>query len=229
MRNLADKAVFDSGEIPKSSPLWKKLDSFVDEYNLGFIKVRSSCAQTVVKLNTDILPIPGVPKLFGSMTTSENTGATEYEGGIKVGIGVQKDGVNVGANIGLSGTVSTDGQGVVKDYSITPSADLSVKVGNTGVTVGGSLTFDKNGDVSDSDFSAGVSRDFKNGYGTEGNVGFEASTKRGCSLSGKVAHDVSVKPPKDPNDKSNEDKIKPADNTESKFFKKTLWTGKYEL
>jgi tetratricopeptide (TPR) repeat protein len=229
MRNKAAKAMFDSGEIPKSSPLWKKLDSFVDEYNLGFIKVRSSCAQTVVKLNTDILPIPGIPKLFGSMTTSENTGATEYEGGIKVGIGVQKDGVNVGANIGLSGTVSTDGQGVVKDYSVTPSADLSVKVGNTGVSVGGSLTFDKNGDVRDSDFSAGVSQDFKNGYGTEGNVGFEASTKRGCSLSGKVAHDVSVKPPKDPNDKSNEDKIKPADNTEGKFFKKTLWSGKYEL
>jgi hypothetical protein len=228
MRNKAAKAVFDSGEIPKSSPLWKKLDSFVDVTNLGFIKVRSSCAQTVVTLNTDILPIPGIPKLFGSMTTSENTGATDYQGGIKVGIGVQKNGVNVGANIGLSGSVSTDGQGVVKDYSITPSADLSVKVGNTGVTVGGSLTFDQNG-VKDSDFSAGVSQDFKNGYGTEGTVGFEASTKRGCSLSGKVAHDVSVKPPKDPNDKSNEDKIKLQDNTEGKIFKKTLWSGKYEL
>lgn len=229
MRNKAAKAVFDSGEIPKSSPLWKKLDSYVDEYNLGFIKVRSSCAQTVVKLNTEILPIPGIPKLFGTMTTSENTGATDYEGGIKVGIGIQKDGVNVGAAIGLSGSVSTDGHGVVKDYSITPNADLSVKVGNTGVSVSGSLTFDKNGDIKDSDFSAGISQDFKNGYGTEGNLAFEASTKRGCTLSGNVAHDVSVKPPKDPNDKSNEDKIKPVDNTEGKIFKKSIWPGKYVI
>lgn len=229
MRNKAAKAMFDSGEIPKSSPLWKKLDSYVDEYNLGFIKVRSSCAQTVVKLNTDILPIPGIPKLFGSMTTSENTGATEYEGGIKVGIGIEKDGVKVGANIGLSGSVSTDGQGVVKDYSITPNADLSVKVGHTGVSVSGSLTFDKNGDIKDSDFSAGISQDFKNGYGTEGNVGFEASTKRGCTLSGNVAHDVSVKPPKDPNDKSNEDKINFPDGTEGKIFKKSIWPGKYVI
>ncbi len=224
MRNKAAKAVFDSGEIPKSSPLWKKLDSYVDEYNLGFIKVRSSCAQTEVKLNTDILPIPGIPKLFGSMTTSENTGATDYEGGIKVGIGVQKSGVNVGANIGLSGSVSTDGQGVVKDYSITPSADLSVKVGNTGVTVGGSLTFDQNG-VKDSDFSAGVSQDFKNGYGGEGNVGFEASTKRGCSLSGKIAQDSGLAPKTKPE----EDRIKATDKTESKIFKKELWSGKYQL
>ena len=229
MRNKAAKAMFDSGEIPKSSPLWKKLDSFVDEYNLGFIKVRSSCAQTVVTLNTDILPIPGVPKLFGSMTTSENTGATDYAGGIKVGIGIEKDGVKVGANLGLSANVSTNGEGKVKDYSITPSADLTVKVGNTGVTVGGSLTFDKNGDIKDSDFSAGVSQDFKNGYGTEGKLAFEASTKRGCTLSSTVEHDVSVKPPKDPNDKSNEDKIRPVDNTEGKFFKKSMWPGKYVI
>ena len=53
------------------------------------------------------------------------------------------------------------------------------------LSVGGEMTFGPNG-VKDSDFSAGVGRDFKNGYGGEGNVSFEASTKRGCKLSGAV-------------------------------------------
>ena len=230
-RNKAAKMVFDSGEIPESSPLFKKLDAFGTDLNIPFIPFlsgRISCARETVRLGIDVLPIPGIPSLFGSMTTSENTGATKYDGGIKISVGVENSGVKVGANFGLTGSVSTNGQGMVKDYSVTPSLDLSVKAGNTGVTVGGSLTFGPNG-LKDSDFSAGISQDFKNAVGGEAKLSFEASTKRGCTLSGNVAQDVSVKPPKDPNDKSNEDKIKLTDKTDDMFFKKSVWPGKYVI
>lgn len=225
LRNYKAKVRFDSGEIPESSPLFKRLDAYFDEYNFGFVKVRVSCARTIVTVNTDILPIPGIPKLFGSLTKSEFTDATTYTGGIKVGIEAKVGEAKVGAYFGLSGSVSTDGQGVVKDYSVTPSVGLSVKAGNTEVTVGGELTFGPNG-VKDSDFSAGISRDLSNGLGGEGNVSIEASTKRGCSLSGKVAQDISIKPEID---KNNGSKFKGEDNTEDKFVKKEVWSGQYKL
>ncbi|MBP1610463.1 MAG: hypothetical protein H6Q04_2698, partial [Acidobacteria bacterium] len=267
------------GEIPESTPLFKKLDAFGADLNIPgipFLKGRISCARTTVELDTKALPIPGISKLFGKMTRSENTGATKYEGGIE--IGVQKDvkGGTIGANFGLSSSVSTDGNWNVRDYMVTASTAVTVETGNvtgnigisgtvtgdsrgnmsgsvtgnagvsgkfgeTTVSVGGEMTVGPNG-VEDSDFSAGISQDFANGYGMAGGASFEASTKRGSVLSGAVTDSIM---PKDANssdiDKSPWEKIQ-GEGIEGhygepfrekpptgQFHKKKVWSGEYKL
>ncbi|MDD2539782.1 MAG: hypothetical protein PHH28_01910 [Desulfuromonadaceae bacterium] len=245
MRNKGAKARFDSGEIPESTPLWKKLDGFGTDLNIPFIPFlsgRISCARTYVKLNTDVLPIPNIGKLFGSMTRSEFTGATKYDGGVSIGISKDFKAGSVTANFGVSGSVSTDGNWNVRDSSITPNTGLSVQVGKVGVSVNGQMTFGPNGEVRDSDFSAGISQDMKNGFGMSGKASFEASTKMGCTLSGKVTDSIM------PSDASSKDVAKsPWEKIQGdgidghygesfrerpvtdKFTKKELWSGKLEF
>jgi hypothetical protein len=184
-RNKAAKLAFDSGEIPESTPLFKKIDGYGFDFDYFFFKGRMSPARTVVNFNLK-LPVPGSPELFASQSISEFTGAATYGQGIKVTLGAEQGGVKAGAYFSLSSSVTTDGQGVVKDYSVTAATGLTVSgKGGTSLSVGGEMTFGPNG-VTDSDFSAGISRDFKNDYGGAGNVAFEASTKHGCKLSGAV-------------------------------------------
>lgn len=233
MRNMNAKKQFDSGEIPESSPLWKKLDAFGTDLNIPFIPFlsgRISCARTVVKFNFT-LPIPGMPQISTSMTRSENTGAATYGAGVKLGYNKEVGSGSVGANLSLSGTVSTDGQGTVSNYSVTAGTDVSVSVkGGTTVKVGGEITFGPNG-ASDSDFSAGVSQDFKGKTGGTATAGFEASTKRGCTLSGKVeqnfqggfADDVK-KASTDKYGATMTDYLKPED-----ALKQSLWSGEYKV
>jgi hypothetical protein len=226
-RNKIAKARFDSKEIPESSQLWKRLDDYGVDFDYFFFKGRMSCARTVVNFKVN-LPIPGSPELFASQSISELTGAGTYGQGVKIGIGTKEENVKVGAYLSLSSSVTTDGQGVVKDYSVTAGTGLSVKAGDTGVSVGGELTFGPNG-LRDSDFSAGISRDISNELGGEGNVSFQASTKRGCSMSGKV--EQSLEP-----FKSAVDGIKKEDYGKDlskaiptdELLQKELWSGKFE-
>ncbi|NTW98693.1 MAG: hypothetical protein HGB35_01935, partial [Geobacteraceae bacterium] len=310
-RYKAGKAVFDSKDIPESTPLWKKLDAYGTDLNIPgvfFLSGRISCARTVVTLNTKILPIPKLPELFGSMTVNEFTGASKYEGGVTYKVldmkgkdfapGSSVSKLNI--NIGLNTSISTDGNWHVSDYSVTPKGEVTVEVGkttfttkgrvtvgsggtsaggevsvergnttvtggasvnsdgsvttsgevsvkheNTGfdgttsVTVKGQVTFGPNGDIRDSDFSAGINQDMKNGFGSSGNASFEASTKRGCTLSGSVTGSVM---PSDASgkdvDKSALESIKDEEGNvikgafaekpvTDKFHQKTLWSGKF--
>jgi len=233
MRNMNAKKQFDSGEIPESSPLWKKLDAFGTDLNIPFIPFlsgRISCARTVVKFNFT-LPIPGMPQISTSMTRSENTGAATYGAGVKLGYNKEVGTGSVGANLSLSGTVSTDGQGTVSNYSVTAGTGVSVSVkGGTTVKVGGEITFGPAG-AGDSDFSAGISQDFKSGVGGTANAGFEASTKRGCALSGKVEQNFQGSYADDVKNASKDkygatmtDYLKPED-----ALKQSLWSGEYKI
>jgi len=258
-RNKAAKAKFDSGEIPESSPLFKKLDAFVDEYNFGLVKVRASCARTVVEANTDFLPNNLPFNFHYKSVESENTGAITRSGGIKAGYDKEVGNGKVSANVNMDVSVSSDGNGVVKNYSVTGGAEAGVKVGNYSASAGVSGKMTDNNGVTDysvsgnanasvkygntkvsggasvsygskgfeNDFSAGVSQDFKNGYGTEGNVKMEASTKRGCSLSGKVEHTLT--PAKDAMGKVNDVTGEKGIEIPSDFTKKEVWSGKFEL
>jgi hypothetical protein len=225
MRNKAAKLAFDSGEIPESSPLFKKLDSMGSKVDLGFISWNVSCARTVVNFKLDVPLVPGSPKIWASQEISEFTGAGKYDQGLKVSV---KAGEGVKAYFSLSSSVSTSGEGVVKDYSVTAATGLSVSSRGTTVNVGGQMTFGPGGEVRDSDFSAGVSRDFSNDMGTEGSMSFEASTKRGCSMSGNVEHTLTSA-----QEFIDESKTKAVGKDAAKliptdFFKKELWSGKYE-
>jgi hypothetical protein len=258
-RNKAAKAVFDSGEIPESSPLFKKLDSYVDTYNFGLIKVRASCARTVIEANTDFLPNNLPFKFNYTSSESENTGAITRSGGIKVGVEKEVGSGKVSANANLDISVSSDGNGNVKNYSVTAGADVGVKVGNysasaetkvgmtdnngvkdysvsgnvnasvkygdTQVSGGASATYSYSKGL-DTDFSAGVSQDFKTQVGTSGSVKFEASTKRGCSVSGKV--EQTLTPVKKAMDKANNAIEGSGVEIPSDFTKKELWSGKFD-
>jgi hypothetical protein len=159
-RNKAGKRQFDSKDIPPSTPLWKKLDAFGTDLNIPgvfFLSGRISCARTVVKLNTGNLPIPDLPQLFAGMTRNEFTGATTYDGGMNIQVINRQIGENgkVTASIGLSGSVSTDGQGVIQDYSVTPSGELTVKSGETTFTAKGEATFGSKGNSAGGEVSLG--------------------------------------------------------------------------
>lgn len=261
-RNKMAKAQFDSGEIPESSPLFKKLDSYVDEYNFGLIKVRASCARTVVEVNTDFLPNNLPFNFHYKSSESENTGAITRSGGVKVGIDKDLGAAKANMSLNLDVSVSSDGNGVIKDYSVAGGASAGVKVGNYSVSGGVSGTasstngvtdYSVSGNVSgsvkygnttvsggasasysmskglDTDFSAGVSQDFKNGLGGSATVKTEVSTKRGCSVSGKVNQTINpagVQVQKDAVDKVKKDSGLKL-NTD--FFSKDLWSGKYEF
>lgn len=263
-RNKAAKAVFDSGEIPESSPLFKKLDSYVDEYQLGLIKVRASCARTVVEVNTEWLQKAfNLPASFNyKSTTSEFTGATTRDAGLSVGVKKEVGNGEVSANLNLSVSVSSDGNGVVKDYSVTAGADAGVSVGNYTASAGGefkisgdqggikdySVTASANSSVKygettvsggasvsygskglETDFSAKVTQDFSNGVGTEGSASFEASTKRGCSVSGDVNQTINPAGAQVQKDAVEKVKKETGLDLNTDFFKKELWSGKYEL
>jgi hypothetical protein len=228
MRNKAAKLAFESGEIPESTPLFKQIDGYGFDFDYFFFKGRMSPARTVVHFNLK-LPVPGSPELFASQSISEFTGAATYGQGIKVTLGAEQGGVKAGAYFNLSSSVTTDGQGVVKDYSVTAGTGLTVSgKDGTSLSVGGELTFGPNG-VQDSDFSAGVSQDFKNSYGGAGNVAFEASTKRGCKLSGSVEQTL-----EGPGEFINETKEKAVGKdmadlipTDDLFKQKREWPGKF--
>jgi tetratricopeptide (TPR) repeat protein len=263
-RNKAAKAVFDSGEIPESSQLFKRLDSYVDEYNLGLVKVRASCARTVVEVNTEWLSKAfNLPASFNyKSTTSEFTGATKRDAGLTVGVKKDVGSAEVSANVNLSVSVSSDGNGVVKDYSVTAGASAGVSVNGYSVSAGGQVDVSGNqqgikdysvtGNVNasaqygqttvsggasvsygskglDTDFSAGVKQDFSNGVGTDASASFEASTKRGCSVSGDV--NQTINPAGVQVQKSDVEKVKNQTGLDlnTDFFTKELWSGKYEL
>jgi hypothetical protein len=226
-RNKAAKKAFESGEIPQSSPLFKKIDGYGFDFNYLFFKGRMSPARTVLHFNIK-LPVPGSPEIFLSKSISEFTGAGTYGQGIKVSLGADQAGVKAGAYFNLSSSVSTDGQGVVQDYSVTAGTGLRVSSNNTTISVGGELTFGPGG-VKDSNFSAGVKQDFKNSYGGEGDVSFEASTKQGCKFSSSVEQTL-----EGPGDFIKEAKTKAVGKdlqglipTDDLFKQKQEWSGKF--
>ncbi len=228
LRDKAAKKAFDSGEIPESTPLFKKIDGYGFDFDYFFFKGRMSPARTTLKFNIK-LPVPGSPEIFLSQSVSEFTGTGTYGQGIKLTLGANQGGVKAGAYFDLSSSVTMTGEGVVQDYSVTARTGLKVSANNTTISVGGELTFGPGG-VKDSDFSAGIKQDFKNIYGGEANISFEASTKQGCKFSGEVEQTL-----EGPGDFIKEAKIKEVGRdleglipTDDLFKKKYEWPGKFK-
>ncbi|NLD38300.1 MAG: tetratricopeptide repeat protein [Desulfatiglans sp.] len=226
--NKAAKKVFDSGEIPESTPLFKKIDGYGFDFNYFFFKCRMSPARTTVKFNMK-LPIPGSPEIFLSQPVSEFTGTGTYGQGIKLTLGAKQGGIQAGAYFDLSSSVTMDGQGVVQDYSVTAATGLRVSANNTSLSVGGQLTFGPGGEVRDSNFSAGVKQDFKNGFGGTASVSIEASTKQGCKYSGAVEQsiDEAVKSIKEAKKQEYGERLGGYYSVEDIYKKKLAWSGKF--
>jgi hypothetical protein len=261
-RNKDAKAKFESGEIPESSPLFKKLDAYVDEYNFILVKVRSSCARTVIEANTDFLPNNLPFNFHYKSSESEFTGSTTRSAGMKVGLSKDAGAAKINANLNMDVSVSSDGNGVVSDYSVTAGAEAGVKVGNYSASAGVGASMSDKGGVTDysisgnakasvtysnttisggasaslsankgfdSDFSAGLNQDLKNGLGGSANIKTEVSTKRGCSVSGKV--EQTINPAGVQVQKGAVDKVQKESGLKlnTDFTKKDLWSGKFEF
>jgi hypothetical protein len=227
--NKAAKKAFDSGEIPESTPLFKKIDGYGFDFDYFFFKGRMSPARTTVRFNMK-LPIPGSPEIFLSQSVSEFTGTGTYGQGIKLTLGAKQGGVQAGAYFDLSSSVTMDGQGVVQDYSVTAATGLRVSANNTSLSVGGQLTFGPGGEVRDSNFSAGVKQDFKNGFGGTASVSIEASTKQGCKYSGAVEQtiDEAVRSIKEAKKQEYGEMLGGYYSVEDLYKKKVVWPGNFK-
>jgi hypothetical protein len=123
-----------------------------------------------------------------------------------------------------------DGQGVVQDYSVTAATGLRVSAINTSLSVGGQLTFGPGGEVRDSNFSAGVKQDFKNGFGGTASVSIEASTKQGCKYSGAVEQtiDEAVRSIKEAKKQEYGEMLGGYYSVEDLYKKKVVWPGNFK-
>ena len=229
-RSMAEKKRFESGDIPESSPLFQKLDAYGTDLDIPcipFLSGRISCARTVVNLKAD-LPLPGMPSLSAGFMSNQFTGASTYSGGVSFGLGAEAGGTTVGARLSLSASVTTDGSGVVSDYSVTTGAQVGVSNSHGQAGVSGSMTFGQGG-VTDSDFGASAQADLSTALGSA-SVSVEGSTKRGCSLSGKV--EQSLQPVQQMLDEGSEATLGKdyADMSPTKdLLKKELWSGSFSL
>lgn len=257
-RNKAAKAVFDSGEIPDSSPLFKKLDSYVDEYNFGLVKVRASCARTTIEANTDFLPNNLPFKFKYSSSESEFTGAITRNAGVKVGVGKELSGTtSVNANLNLDISVSSDGSGNVKNYSVTGGAEAGVKVGNFSAGVGaqasnnnGVTDYSVSGNFKvsvkygDTKVSGGASASYSlsKGLDTDFSAGVNSDWKNQIGTSANVKAEVSTKrgcsfshkveqsltPAQKAIDSANKFIEDSGLEIPSDFLTREIWNGKYE-
>ncbi|MEW6549318.1 MAG: hypothetical protein AB1407_07655 [Spirochaetota bacterium] len=231
-RSMAAKKRFESGEIPDSSPLFKKLDAYGTDLDIPFIPFlsgRISCAKTVVRLDFK-LPLAGSPSFSGGWAESAFTGATTYSGGVSVSLSADTRLGQASAALSTKLSIDVDGRGVVSDYSVTGGAKvgLSGKAGE--LSVGGEATVGADGSVV-SDFSASAQTSLKTAFG-DGTVGFEASTQRGSSVTAKL--EQSLAPMQELLDKGSEayfDEAGDRDAAEHSptkdLLKKELWSGSY--
>lgn len=127
-----------------------------------------------------------------------------------------------------AGAEATFNQTGLKDYTVSGDVKTSVKYGDMRVTGGASVSYNSNTGLS-TDFSAKGEYNLKNEIGGEAGVAFDASTKRGCSFSGKV--EQGLQPVEDFIQETGlEDHAKnagvklPLDS----ITKKTFWSGKFE-
>ena len=185
-RNMNEKKRFDSGTIPESSPLFKRLDAYGTNLDIPFIPFmtgRISCARTVVNFSADLSSLGG-PKLDYAFNENAFTGATTHRGGMEIGFGADKAGMSAGAKISLGGSMSFNGDGVVTDYSATGSAKVSVSAGGLSVSAGGEVSVGPQG-VTQYDVGVAAEGGISRAYGS-GTVKMESTVQRGNSLSAKV-------------------------------------------
>lgn len=218
-RNKGEKKRFDSGEIPESSALFKKLDEYgtnLDIPSIPFMTGRISAAMTVLVLKADLLAV-GSPKGEYAFTESGTSGASTHSGSLEIGINRDLgNSMEAGATISVGGTIAVDGAGVITDYTATGSARISVEAGNISVGVGGDIQVGPDGQVS---YDTGVSATGSLGTaigGTE--VSVESTIQRGNSLSATVEANLNPFSGK-------VDEI--SDNQIDTSRKKTLWDGKF--
>ncbi len=229
-RNKGEKKRFESGEIPESSPLFKKLDEYGTDLNIPFIPFmtgRISCARTVVEFKADLSSIGG-PNLNYDYTQSAATGATTHRGGMEIGFNRDAgSGVSAGATLSIGGSLSMDGKGVVTDYSAAGAAKITIGAGGAAVGVGGEVTVGPQGVVS-YDTSVSATGRLSTGVGG-GEVTMESSIQRGNSLSAQVEANLNPMSTRIDQAMNTQADGKPEPIQVDTSMQKELWNGRFSF
>jgi len=223
---------FATGEIPPSSPLFKKLDEYGTDLSIPVIPClsgRISAARTTLTLSAQ-LPTRLSPKGTYTFTESAFTGATTHGGSLEVGAKVKEGDVSVSATINVKGSIAIDGKGVVTDYSVTGVSKVSVGVGPTTVSVGGEIGYTPGGGMT-SDATTGIKTSISDAYGKTVTVSLETSARRGSTFTAKAEQNLNPysgelnKFFKEAMEESGLDQKFPIDTS----LNKELWTGSFTI
>lgn len=221
---------FASGEIPPSSPLFKKLDEYGTDLDIPFIPLlggRISAARSQLTLVAQ-LPTALSPKGYYTFAESAFTGATTHGGAIEVSASAKQGNVTVAATLGIRGAIALDGQGVVTNYSVTGAGNVKFGMGPTTFSAGGEIGYTPQGGVT-GDVKGGIQSTFSDASGRSVTVSIESSARRGCTFSAKAEQNFNPHSAelnaflKDVMEPFGE--MVPIDTS----IKKELWSGKFTL
>jgi hypothetical protein len=230
-RQQQEKLRFASGEIPPSSPLFKKLDAYgtdLDIPGIPLLSGRISCARSTFTLAGQLPTKIGVKGNY-TFTESAFTGATTHAGGIEVGASLKEGSLSTSATLNVRGSVSIDGKGVVSDYSVTGSSTVKMGMGPVSGTLGAEIGYTPKGGLT-SDVSGGLTAVISGEYGRSVEVTLEGSARRGSTFSAKA--EQALNPYSSEINGFLKDVSK--DSIGEKFpfstdLKKELWHGKFAL
>ncbi|MDD3998350.1 MAG: hypothetical protein PHH86_11630, partial [Sphaerochaetaceae bacterium] len=156
-KNNYEKKRFESGDIPPSSPLFKKLDAYGTDLDIPFVTIsgRISCARTDLKLGFD-LPFKGNPGLDYQYTKNNFTGKSMHDGSLSYRFSGEKGNASIDAKVSLTGRIGFNGDGTVSDYGFGASGEATVAYNGASATVTGSITGGPGGIDVSTDASASI-------------------------------------------------------------------------
>jgi tetratricopeptide (TPR) repeat protein len=145
-KNRGEKKRFDSGDIPPSSPLFKKLDSYGTDLDIPFVPIsgRISAAREDLKIKFD-MPIGGGPALDYRYTKNKFTGQSMHDGSVSYKFSGKSGGATLEGRLSLSGKIGFNGDGSVSDYGFGVSGDATASYKGGSVTVSGGTTIGPEG------------------------------------------------------------------------------------
>nr|WP_321261284.1 tetratricopeptide repeat protein [uncultured Sphaerochaeta sp.] len=145
-KNNYEKKRFESGEIPPSSPLFKKLDLYGTDLDIPFVPIsgRISVARTDLKLGFN-LPTQGSPGFDYQYTKNNFTGKSMHDGSLSYQFGAGKGGAKIEGKLSVTGKIGFNGDGTVSDYGFGAKGEATASYQGTQITATGSVAVDSGG------------------------------------------------------------------------------------
>lgn len=225
------RLLFESGEIPEASPLFKKLDEYGTDLDIPFIPLlsgRISAARSTLALEAK-LPTTLSPHGTYSFTESAFTGATTHRGSLEVSVSAEEGELKTSATLNVSGSMSRDGAGTVTDYSVTAASQVKLELGTVNGYIGGEVAYTPDGGMT-SDVTGGLTAVLEGEYGRSVQVSIEGSARRGSTFSASAEQNLN--PYSGEVNQFIKDVSEDATGDDFPFsasLSKELWNGKFSL
>lgn len=178
-KNNYEKKRFESGDIPPSSPLFKKLDSYGTDLDIPFVPIsgRISVARTDLKLGFD-LPMKGNPGFDYHYTKNNFTGKSMHDGSASYRFNAGKGDAQIEGKVSITGKIGFNGDGTVSDYGFGASGEATASYKGAKVTVSGSAMSGSDG----MSFTGDASGSFTSSLPSMDEVEIEVAVQRDGSV-----------------------------------------------